>query len=519
VKQCIQCDKQVPDTAMHCVFCGAKQQMPEQAGLAKTVMGFAAADVIQQLKQAAPQATPAPAPSPQPSGSNPVPGQAPASGFGPAPGSAAPGQPATANAATLYAPANSFGPSHAPAAAPAQEPMPAHMAKTMAAPVPANLPPMAGPSVAPISAQSPSASAPSYPPQGQPGPGYPPQGQPMPGYPPQGQPMPGYPPQGQPMPGYPPQGQPMPGYPPQGQPMPAPGHPGGPGHHPGMTAQVSPQQPPYLASQTPQRMGAPQEPWAGTLETLMLIFGIALVFCFVLPWAMLPSTTFSWDVISTASGKGKLLPLLIAGTGVLAVVLSRLPLAMGARGLAAAFLGFTPIALVALVLAPSVTAGSALELASALTLIAGLLLRSEYPNSMLPRLVVTIGAAALLIASFIAEPTLVDQFKGIGDAPGKAKLGVIIGLMPYVLAVVGLLLTWMPTNSASGTHIIAWLLIIWPLVDSLVNNLALHEGGKLGDYIKVALMPVFWLPITVVAWSALTGYGVATALGKALEHD
>ena len=87
VKKCASCSKDLPDAALHCVFCGAKQApAPAQAGLQKTVMGYSAQEMLAQMKaQGVPPGTPG-APQPAPA--------------------LFPAQPANvANAATMYAPA------------------------------------------------------------------------------------------------------------------------------------------------------------------------------------------------------------------------------------------------------------------------------------------------------------------------------------------------------------------------------------------------------------------------------
>jgi hypothetical protein len=285
-------------------------------------------------------------------------------------------------------------------------------------------------------------------------------------------------------------------------------------HPPGTTAQVA--HPPYLASQTAARMGAPQEPWADLLKALMLVFGIALVACFVLPWALAPKVGFSWDVIQAAEGKLKLLPLLIGGTGLLALVLALLPLAVPVRGGAAAAVGFVPLALGALVIG-EFHWHSLVMLIGALTLVSGLLVRSAYHSSIVPRIMVTIGVLCLFVPMLVPELALIDLFKLVGAVPGKAKVGILIGLLVYVLAIVGLILTWLPTPSAMGTHIVAWVLIVWPLITSLFVDLAL--AGEVGARIKSDMFGLLWSPVTEVAWAALLGYGVATLVGKSLEHN
>ena len=60
VKKCTSCAKDLPDAAMHCVFCGAKQQpaAPPAGANAKTVMGWQASDLMKDM--AAHGAQPAP---------------------------------------------------------------------------------------------------------------------------------------------------------------------------------------------------------------------------------------------------------------------------------------------------------------------------------------------------------------------------------------------------------------------------------------------------------------------------
>lgn len=309
-------------------------------------------------------------------------------------------------------------------------------------------------------------------------------------------------------------------------------------HAPGPAAPapvLPPATPPYLASQTHNRVEAPQEPWVGTLELLMFMFGVSLVLFFVLPWTLTPKTQFSWDVLGELSGKYKLPPLLLIGSGILAAVLSRLPLSVKARGVSALVAGYVPLVLLALLLSVPATvdvlagkgagegAGEgaiwqrALSLVASLTLIAGLLLRSQYHPALLARLLVTIGAACLLVPQLVPDNALLAVAKGIGDAPGKSKLVGIALLVPSALTVIGLLLTWLPTSGPVGTRIIAWLLILWPLAATITSAVATAEG-PLGDVIKGGLYTILWHPSSIVAWTCLTGYGLASILGKSLEH-
>ena len=72
MKKCVSCTKDLPDAALHCVFCGAKQPQPAapaEPAMAKTMMGYQAADLLKNLPKPAaqpPAPAPAPAPAPQP---------------------------------------------------------------------------------------------------------------------------------------------------------------------------------------------------------------------------------------------------------------------------------------------------------------------------------------------------------------------------------------------------------------------------------------------------------------------
>ncbi len=105
MKKCASCTKDLPEAALHCVFCGAKQPpVPAvQPGLAKTAFGYSASELIDQGKAAAPAYPP---PRPQP-GSHPPPHMqatiAERSYSPPAAGSGLAQNPA-ASAATVFAP-------------------------------------------------------------------------------------------------------------------------------------------------------------------------------------------------------------------------------------------------------------------------------------------------------------------------------------------------------------------------------------------------------------------------------
>lgn len=278
--------------------------------------------------------------------------------------------------------------------------------------------------------------------------------------------------------------------------------------------------PPYLASKTAARAGRPLEPWKDSLRLMMFVWGGVLLLAFLTPTSTDP-LRFMFHEIIDGEGTSKLYPLIIAAVGLLSIVLAAIPMSPSPRGLIAGLMGMsgivTPILLAlskgdfnlqqALVL---------VGLVGTLLLIPGLLLRSEYRDSIMPRILVTLGAIAVLLPELIPQHDtlpLVAQFKQIIDAEGTGKIRAIIGLGPTVLAVCSLLV-WLPAPSSAGAKVFAWLFILWPAVMQLSGLLL---AGDIGAAVKgspyAALM--MWAPLS--ACYVLIGYGFATIFGKQLE--
>ncbi|MBA2538242.1 MAG: hypothetical protein H0V17_01295 [Deltaproteobacteria bacterium] len=467
MKKCASCTKDLPDAALHCVFCGAKQPpAPAVAGsAAKTVMGHASNEMIEQLKAAAAQAArqqpnnmPAPAPAPAPYMA-PPPQHAPA----PAP----------------YTP---------PHQAPRPAPSPAMPGAGSVAPtmfVPGGGPPMGGPGAGHGPGPGPNLAGAA--PTMMAGPG---------GLPPG--PTPG----------------PSMGMPPG----PGMGMPPGPG--PGIGAAPIPTaSTPYTGARTTARAGRPIEPWKDSLRLMMILGGAALLVAFMVPTSTEPS--FMFQQIIDGEGVQKLGPLLIAAIGLLALVLSFIPMSPSPRGLIAGLLGLCGI------LIPTVLALSKgdfgmgqimvlIAIVGVLTLIPGLLLRSEYRDSIMPRIMVTIGALCILVPELIPNDAgipLVNAFTGLIDAEGAGKVKVIIRLVPTLLAIISLL-AWLPAPSSGASFVLAWLFIAWHAISHFTELLV---RGHIGDVVSASPYAALasWIPLT--AYLILTGYGLATVLGKKLE--
>jgi hypothetical protein len=532
VKKCVQCTKDLPDAALHCVFCGSKQPAQAPAELARTVMGYSANEVRDQLAAQAPAASPRahspsaappmgqgggqagsfgnPQPAPQvpfnqaPSYRPPSPPQQdyqqqayqppaqqdyqqqpayqpPAQqGYRPPSAPAFP-PPVAANAATMFVPSASAprpGNDLGVPAAPSQ-------ASTMAAPIPMVHNPGGyfGPS---------SQSGPQHPPQPQGGHG---------GHGGQG----GYGSGG--YNGGAPMSSPYVPPPPSSPYQPAPfvspsAYPSG------------PQSPPYLASQTADR---PIDPFRDGLRLVLFTFGILLLGAFCTPLSSAPS--FHWSgLLGDGPFSAKLPSVLLAAVGAFAIIIASVPLPSAPRGLLAvgiSLLGF---------LAPLVVAKSLggqwqglVLLFSPFLLIPGLLLRQEYRESLLPRLLVTLGVLATLALWLVpvgGKLPLVGVLQLVIDNAGTAKVTPLLQLVNLVLVVLSLLV-WIPAPASAGAKLFAWILVFWPAVQHF-QGLILSEN--LGEMIKQAPFAAVMAWAPPVAYLAIFGYGLAALIGKRLEN-
>ena len=457
MKKCASCTKDLPDAALHCVFCGAKQPPAPavQQGMAKTAFGYSANDVIDQMRQqqGAPQGRPLP-PTAQAPAFGPPPYQPPMAPNAPAlrppppagpPGGFVPASPASA--ATMFAPS---GPPQAQQ--PAMQPQPPTYARPNA---PAAMLPTLVPSPPP--------------------------------------------------PPLPRQQPPM-----QLQPQP-----------PIMQIPAA-QPPPYLASQSAARASRPVEPWRHSLRLMMFLWGIALLAAFATPLRTSPDLLFNWNLILDGAGTARLPPLILAAVGLLSVIVAAIPMQPAARGLIAAVLGLAGIA-VPIVLAGVPPWQVLISMIGMLLLVPSLLVRNEYRDPVLPRILVTLGALGILLPYLLPQGgaiPLVNIFKTLIDVPGSAKVAPAIAL-GLITVVVMSLLAWLPAPVTGGAKLWAWLLILWAL---FVQAALLLIGGNLGDVVTAApnAAIVSWIAggsalALGSAYLVLVGYGLATVVGKQLE--
>jgi hypothetical protein len=293
-------------------------------------------------------------------------------------------------------------------------------------------------------------------------------------------------------------------------------------------APIQTAQSPYLQSRTPSKAGRPIEPWKDSLRLMMFIWGGALIAAFMTPVTTDPEIGFWFSAIIDGEGADKLFPLLMVAVGLLSIVLAAIPTSPSPRGMIAALLGLCGILIPDLLMLSKgeFGLGQILHLVGVvgiLTIVPGLLLRSEYQDSIMPRIMVTLGALCILAPMLIPQGNglpLVNAFEALIEAPGKGKIKAIIGLGPVLLALLSLL-AWLPAPGSAGTKVFAWLFITWGAV-ALYTGLIV--GGNIGSVVGNSpyLALIAWVAgiggtIIGAAYLALVGFGLATVLGKKLE--
>jgi hypothetical protein len=249
----------------------------------------------------------------------------------------------------------------------------------------------------------------------------------------------------------------------------------------------------------------------------MLVFGVLLVACFVAPWAVGGETTvFAWSILSAkAPLAAKLLPIMLAATGAIAVALGTLKLSGSTRAFAATGLGLAPILFQ--IIQSDISWQSLATVIGGLVLVTGLILRSRYFESQLSRILVTLGVLLLLAVYLVpvggALP-IKGLFTQLADLPGKAKVIPIVSqLIPLVLALLALV-AWLAKPSRVGTHILAWTVLFWGLAAS-VTTLLLSED--IVASLKGGLSVFFYLPLAQAAWMSLACFGIAGVIGDQFE--
>ena len=101
----------------------------------------------------------------------------------------------------------------------------------------------------------------------------------------------------------------------------------------------------YLLQLSTRARHAVIDPLGESLRTIVLVFGVLLIACFVAPWGVVDgSPTFAWSLITVERMplSAKLVPLLFPVTGALALLAGLALRGSGARAVVATIAGATP---------------------------------------------------------------------------------------------------------------------------------------------------------------------------------
>ena len=522
MKKCTSCSKDLPDAALHCVFCGAKQPAAAapQAGLAKTVMGYSAQEMIQQIRQQGASV----------------------------PGGGTPGAPPANAPPSTFAPAQ---PAAAHSGASRPQPSPAHVQQT--SPMAATIAPT-GANALNISALNPPPAMPSAPPAASQNPQFAatmaPQQNPQHLNPqlaatiaPQ-QMSPFAPPPGNP--GAALGTGPMTGGPTGG----SLGH--GIGHGTGSDRGAGPsvggpatiggggvltgsqpivmEPPPAHATPPPAatrpiiaRAAEADDALGGSVKGMMLIAGILLIVAFVVPTTTDPMA-FPFEGLKSLGDLPTpelLSTLVVPVVGVLALLLAFLPLGASARGALAFVLGLAGLGVVAYAMRvfDRFEWQVMVMLVGELLIYAGLVARSAFTGSMIARIFATIGALAVLATLLVPDHDgipLVDLFKGFSG--GTSDKVLTVTMLASVLLAVLALLAWLPAPSGAGAKLLAWLGLAFTLATlsflqpSFVITIAGWLTGDIGAVAKAPGALLAWAPVT--AFLGLAGWGLAGVVGR-----
>lgn len=492
---CPKCNKPCPDTAAHCGYCGAA--LPSAALPKKTMFGYAA-PTSQPAQRPAPQAATreaAPAPRPQPAQPAPTPIVPKPIEPGPArSGRTAGHAPVEAMAKTQYSAASSPLPAEL-----VQQGMPAPASLRRSQPHPTQ-PPASEPAVpATLYAPAQPAAQPAVPPTA-----FSPQAVPPTASAPGGAiPATAFSPAAGP--GVPATAQRA------AEPVPATVFAAA--AAPAVVAESHPPRPdvsrPVLASQTLADDLAPVEPGKGAMRVLMTIGGLLLVGIFCAPWGEAAgSLVFSWDQLKSLGALEFVARIFLGAGGLVFLVAGLLPLPYLLRAITGALLGLVPIGVI-------VAQGQDWRL---IVLLAGLVLlpaalfhRWRYRGSVLARILVGVGVAALL-ATFLVPAgggvPLIQTFEGLGDASATVIVARLYPLLLFLLSLLSLL-AFLGSGSTGLAQVWAVLLLLFLPLQGLLT-VALGSGSASA----FAVLPKVYAAVTLLVCLTLSTLGLSHLMAK-----
>ncbi len=281
--------------------------------------------------------------------------------------------------------------------------------------------------------------------------------------------------------------------------------------------------PQYQATHsTPERAGRPIEPWKDALRIMMFIWGGVLILAFLTPTGLVPDLKFHFNTIIDGAGTQKLEPLVLVAVGLLSIVLAAIPMSSLPRGLIAGLMGLTGLlmpTILGLADGKDLVWQDLVGLVGMIALIPALLLRHEYRESIMPRIMITVAVLMVLVPELVPvneQIQLVDNFKAIIDAEGDGKIMPIIEVLK-VLLVVATLLAWLPSPSSGASKLFAWLLIPYGALVTLTLLFLALGGDQFGALLELSPYAALMVWAPIASYLVLVGYGFATVLGKQLE--
>jgi hypothetical protein len=261
----------------------------------------------------------------------------------------------------------------------------------------------------------------------------------------------------------------------------------------------------------PLRLTTNADPFVKSLRLVMLVFGILCLVMFVTPVSASP-LGFTFDMISGGEISALVVTLLPAIIGVVAILFSVIPMPTQVRG------GIAAALMLAATIYPITLHGDPqwqqIMFVAPFLIVGGLMFRHAYPAAVLGRVVTTVGTLMLLAPLLVpvgSDIPLLMMFKAAFAASGGALVIALVQLVPIVLAIVGMLLVWIPAPSLAGAKIIAWLMIMWGLVTALTKLIVV---GHIADVVKAAPQASLLGWILSAAMLAIGGYGLAAAMSS-----
>ena len=259
------------------------------------------------------------------------------------------------------------------------------------------------------------------------------------------------------------------------------------------------------------RMSSNADPFVKSLRLVMLVFGLLCLVMFVTPVSANP-LGFTFDQISGGEISALIVTLLPAIIGIIAILFSVIPMPTQVRG------GIAAAVMLAATIYPITLHGDPqwqqIVVVAPFLIVGGLMFRHAYPAAMLGRVVTTVGTLMLLAPLLVpvgGDIPLVLMFKNAFAASGGALLVALVQLVPLVLAVLGMLIVWIPAPSLAGVKPLAWLMIMWGLVTALTKLIVV---GHIADVVKAAPQASLLGWLLSAAMLAIGGYGLAAAMSS-----